>query len=683
GVADPSGALARTVWEQTRGWPAGVRGASLGLAALPETSRHDVAISDEIFNAINDFLVQEVFHLQPEVVREALMRLALVERFDGELAEILTAADDAGSPGKLMLTELLAASPYLERDTKSGWSRFHPLYRRFLLEQLTTHHARRDRQAIQRRVGQALADRGEIDDAIRLLADAGDLDAAADLIEEQIGAALARQDWHRVDRWIRLLPPAMIPLRPWLLVGRMWVSHLSGRDSLLAAYTRQVRVLAEDGHPDAEALQATCDLFAAVGAADPPGALSLVQRAMQTLPHHHAFAQGLAQFHLGLTLQALGRSAEALDGLIQWTDLSAEQIDARFVLGLQGQMWVQHAEGHLVAADSIAAELSTLARQHDLPVAFAWAERERGIVAYLQDRLEDAAGHFNAVIAEAGRANIACVADSLTGLVCTLWAQGKREDALAALDRTLETTRDQQVAEHWRWVQATSALLALRDTPPDTTRALGLTAGVSPDATYLIQFAYAPRVRIEALLHSSTPEHLHEARMRLAALEKRAGQQRNVPMQIQAATLRAALQESLGDHAEALATLRAAIHRAAPDRMFRPFIDHAPLLRPLLLELLAQRHEDTALAALADALGPAFRVELPVGVSPSLKLLTIREAEVFDLLMERLTYKEIAYQLSISPDTVKRHVNSIYTKLDVTSRREALLKASELGWQSP
>ncbi len=67
----------------------------------------------------------------------------------------------------------------------------------------------------------------------------------------------------------------------------------------------------------------------------------------------------------------------------------------------------------------------------------------------------------------------------------------------------------------------------------------------------------------------------------------------------------------------------------------------------------------------------------PVTLQP--EELTNREVDVLLLLSKRLTNKEIAEQLSISPATVKRHTITIYQKLGVSSRREAAVKAEKLG----
>ena len=62
-----------------------------------------------------------------------------------------------------------------------------------------------------------------------------------------------------------------------------------------------------------------------------------------------------------------------------------------------------------------------------------------------------------------------------------------------------------------------------------------------------------------------------------------------------------------------------------------------------------------------------------------LESLTIREMDVLELLAERLSNKEIAAQLVISPGTVKGHTIRIYNKLDVQGRQQAVEKAKALG----
>ena len=58
----------------------------------------------------------------------------------------------------------------------------------------------------------------------------------------------------------------------------------------------------------------------------------------------------------------------------------------------------------------------------------------------------------------------------------------------------------------------------------------------------------------------------------------------------------------------------------------------------------------------------------------SLELLTKLEAEILNFLAKGFLYKEIATELFISKETVKKHIHNIYNKLQVQTRTEALNK---------
>jgi len=62
--------------------------------------------------------------------------------------------------------------------------------------------------------------------------------------------------------------------------------------------------------------------------------------------------------------------------------------------------------------------------------------------------------------------------------------------------------------------------------------------------------------------------------------------------------------------------------------------------------------------------------------------LTEREREVLDLIAGGSTNREIAEQLFLSPHTVKEHTSSLYRKLQVRNRAEAVQKAQRLGLTS-
>jgi DNA-binding NarL/FixJ family response regulator len=86
----------------------------------------------------------------------------------------------------------------------------------------------------------------------------------------------------------------------------------------------------------------------------------------------------------------------------------------------------------------------------------------------------------------------------------------------------------------------------------------------------------------------------------------------------------------------------------------------------------AGKLDGEAVDALLEAVGelPRPAAEPPAG-------LTTREVEVLRLLARGLTNKQAALQLAISPKTVGRHIESIYSKIGASTRAAAALFAVE------
>ena len=59
------------------------------------------------------------------------------------------------------------------------------------------------------------------------------------------------------------------------------------------------------------------------------------------------------------------------------------------------------------------------------------------------------------------------------------------------------------------------------------------------------------------------------------------------------------------------------------------------------------------------------------------------QLEILNLLGQKMQNKEIAAMLFISPQTVKKHLNNIYGKLNISRRRQAVEKALTLGILTP
>ena len=128
--------------------------------------------------------------------------------------------------------------------------------------------------------------------------------------------------------------------------------------------------------------------------------------------------------------------------------------------------------------------------------------------------------------------------------------------------------------------------------------------------------------------------------------------------------------------------------------------DDVRSVRPLLNStapawgVLSTEATGDELAAAVRALGEGLWVGAPVLVGDLIRLsglrefssgdapveqLTVREMEVIQLMAQGLANKQIALALGISEHTVKFHLSSLYAKLGISSRTEAVKRGIELG----
>ena len=118
--------------------------------------------------------------------------------------------------------------------------------------------------------------------------------------------------------------------------------------------------------------------------------------------------------------------------------------------------------------------------------------------------------------------------------------------------------------------------------------------------------------------------------------------------------------------------LQTALALAEPLDALRPFAHAGPGVRELLVHQLGSFGTTETFAQQALAAGAGERRKPHTTLSE-------RELTVLGLLPSMLSLDEIATDLTVSVNTVKSHVRSIYTKLGVSSRRTAVLSAHENG----
>ena len=196
-----------------------------------------------------------------------------------------------------------------------------------------------------------------------------------------------------------------------------------------------------------------------------------------------------------------------------------------------------------------------------------------------------------------------------------------------------------------------------------------------PPAPHAMQrFFNAELTWVKVLMGRGEPRDREAASSELERLRELVLRTHNRRLLIDVLALQALVSDAAGDEAAASSALREAIQVAQPGRLIRPVADLGPGLVPLLNRLDLDEGGLEHVGAILSVVRGG-----PVRTQPLVEPLSPRELEILDLLARDLSNKEIGERLFISPGTVKRHAHSIYGKLAVSSRREAVAKATGLG----
>jgi LuxR family transcriptional regulator, maltose regulon positive regulatory protein len=671
--------------ERTEGWAAGLRLAALSLAGGADPERFEAEFSGSE-RTVAEYLLAEVLDRQDNAVRRLLLRTSILDRVNGELADLLA----GGSGGERVLQDLEAANAFVVAlDPGRSWFRYHHLFADLL--QLQLRRTEPDQVAgLHRAAAGWLAGHGYPVEAVR--------------------HAQAAQDWGLAAR---------------VLAGHWPGLYLDGQAAtvheLLAGFPDQTRVA------DAElAIIAAADELAQGSLEAAERYLTLAERHSESVP---AGRREYARLLLGTVRLLLDR---------QRGDLPAVAEEAR---ELQAMAEVADAAQPGLGTDLSALALISLGSTELWVTASADAEGclERGIALARQSgrpyleftglayQASHEYYHSHARAADRGRQAVELAerhgwtGDPAVGIACSvvgfvLVLQGQPDAAEPWVQRAERTlTADTQPAAVLviRYIRGTLEM----ERDHDATALAALEAGELLVRRIAGQHRFAGRNRallVHALVRLGQTERAWqflaglgeqdrergEIRIAAAALQLAQGDPRAAlaalaPVQellvaedywglwrSRADVLEAMARDALGDPDAAGAALERALDLSERSGDLTPF-----LLYPAsgLLERHARRRtaHPALIADILSLLAGRTPAPPPAGPPPPLEPLSNSEIRVLRYLPTNLPASQIAGELYVSVHTVKAHMKHLYAKLGTHTRAEAVARARALGLLAP
>ena len=663
------------------GWVTGLR---IGSAALRNNrdALDDIGIVGHGAHWLGDYLDENIFQHLTLPSRDFLQRCAIVETLTAELAQLLAGGNDAAK----MLGWLADQNLFIQRLDEAGLQfRIHPVFREFLLGKLRADPGGQ-LAALHRSASDWFAGRGLIPEAIRHAAEAGDAGRAAELLAQIAMPMVERSDILGLLNSIAQLPAGEVAQHIVLRLAQAWALTLSlrpGARQLIDALHEQAAGIADAAERDYFAVEVAGleTIYLAVyedriDAALTNGTAFLARRIDEDRFVVRAVRNAVAYCELG---RGNGRLVYDLVRPAQLGALRREQLFTSAyratIIGLAHRQQGQLAEAERAFRMGV-----------DLAERLAGRESaSAGLVAaflarsqYERDALDEAAATL------AGRLPIideACYHEAVISayMVAIRLAALRGEASEAA--RLIDHVELLGHERGWRRLLAQCVVERVRLGLPLTTDPESILAAAdevhavaNPLGLDARTFAILAKPRLKLALAAGDGGRARQIADRFTVLARSLG---TPEIALAAALLRLLVDPQPG--AAELATVSRSIAlgfgRSIVDVLSKTHLVHLVGNRPGL-------DVQSQLSRLSEAIAPVR----PVPGSPRrpsvetvFSLLTSREIDVLSGVSRRLSNKEIARQVHLTPETVKWHLKNVMRKLGADNRAAAVLAASRLG----
>ncbi|GIJ72621.1 LuxR C-terminal-related transcriptional regulator [Virgisporangium ochraceum] len=654
--------------EETQGWAAGLQ---LAVASLAQGRRIDDLAGD---HGVADYLTREVLARLPPDVRTFLTRTSVLDEVCADLATALTGERYS----QRILESLERANAFVQGlGSFPRWFRYHPLLRDVLRNELTAQSPELLPE-LHRIAARWYAEQGAVIDALRHAAAGRDWEFLARQAVDWVPLMLSA-DRAGLVAVLRQIPGGELPTTPELQVCDALLLFHAGDYANVPARLAAARDLrAERTGP--------CDLPLEVALLTIEAAV--VNRVRGDMP-------GLVT----ATTAVLGRLSSLrfgeLPALLQYRAIALNNKGV-------GLLWT----GQLDRADRYLWAGVTAARAAGLVLVEINAVGHLALLAVLRGALREAYEHATLACDLAERRGVRMSLQAVAGQLALALVELEHNNVAEAereLRRAVEAHRADPEAAQVLVSSLTRARLhvvtgdleaaraelrrARRDADPMMVapaldRWHRLTQSEVDLASGHAEAVVARYGRHTDSLLPGETVCLARAELALGGLDlaealaarARATSPGNLNA-VWAWTVTALVADAQGHGNRSVDALSSAVRIAQREGIRRPFLSIGDRRLATLLERQRWLVRDNA-AFVADLLAETTPTRPGAAPAPETDL-SDRELEVLRYLPTVLTAAEIADELRVSVNTVKAHLRSIYRKLDVTRRREAVVRARE------
>ncbi len=684
--------------ERLEGWIAGLRLAALSLRTADDANNAITNLAGDDTN-VTDYLADEVLSRQLPAIQTFLLKTSILDQFNVGLCEAVVGESDPAWSVATCIEWLNRMELFIiPLDDRMQWYRYHHLFQDLLQKRMRAGSGDETKKVLHQRASAWFEKQGMLDEAIQHALEAGDLDLAAQLMEQGLNDVLNREDRLTLERWLRLLPEEYIQKRPSLLMIKAWFLLLTWQLGSLSEVVRQGAELTNTvgAVQNEQALIILRGQMAAFRAQEfylsnqPIQALEYCREGIAILPRTWLFVHGVIILYLGLSMQAAGQSQAAERQLFDIYENYDNKTDGYAMEILLSLNFIKLTDGNLEQTRQVAHIMLQQATRGNLPLSRTWGNYFLGLVKYQWDEFDSAEKYLSEIVDNRFNAQPLTIRNALTILARLNQARGRSSEAWQTLEVLSQYDFDRLGYETDETISLRARLGFLQGKMDDAFRwADSITSSPPEQALLWPENLHATKAQI--LIARGNKSDLKTALSILDSLYEMADRTYNTRFKIETMALRAMALDAMGRARKAETELKQSLDLAQPGGFIRVFVDLGQQLQVILKRLEKRSPNNEYIQRILSTFMEDQRIKTSSNnqllsapgsaqnYPAANDLLTAREMDVLILLREPLSNKEIASKLYLSPSTVKRHTINLYGKLGVHSRREAVATAIKLG----
>ncbi|NPA37381.1 MAG: hypothetical protein GXO47_11085 [Chlorobi bacterium] len=668
---------------KTKGWITGLRFAMLYF----QFRDNNFIIKDieKLTDFSEEFFFDNIMSLLDDIIVDFLLRISILSEFTPELTDYILSINQSNE----IINYLYKKNVFIIAiDKASGLYKMNDFFREQLLEVM---HKKYTPEAINNLYHKAIKWyelKNQLNKAISIAVSIYNFDLAVSIVKGHMLYFINEDRIYTLQNWLNKLPDDYIENSPELLICKLWTVESEGLIWSFQEYLdkfNNIRKVSPELKTQTQLFRGILNFWGD----NPENSISYFNDVKKNLPINKYYRYiHISEIHWAIASNTKGEGAKAHTELnnILTTTTPGDKHWYR-IMGALSFLHIINAE--LCDAKKASLKIEEQLKTHPTIWVETWNNYLLGLINYLQNNLESAVMYFEKALKSKYVLDLITTVDCYAGLLYALHSLNRRDEIPHVLTELEDFIMSSRNPLNMVWFNSIKARLALLDSDIKKAVKTAVDIDLRLENGNTLFWIELPRItKCNILTENNDTDELREIYETLTRYITFFRRTHNKLQLLKSLLTQTIVLLRLNEKEKALFLMDEILEIAKKGNVLQPFIINIKQIFPLFEDKVTDNNYADFIKQIIKKSSSQGNKDVTEFISRHQELkfipcnenqiLSKREIDIIMLMAKRMSNKEIAEELFISPGTVKLHTISIYKKLNVKKRTEAIAKALKL-----